>query len=339
MTGLFHRDKGSEAQIIKLHHRRLRHSPTPNSIRLAHWALQVGDYFYELAAPPKDFVALKLRDDVIRELKSQSEYTYNDPDDEDAVDPSLGTADGFHFLDEDDYKSHTTIVHTLKGKVPLQISKGKDWRRLVNIRSRNMGSTYLKPKKVLERAVHIFESVFKQGYDFLYYNCHAFVCYLFFSISLLDKSTLVDRQPTYAQRTFCASAVIYTAWRGLMTSTFPKSPIPGPTPTELLNIAEKYIEYPRIIPPQKMHDLLNPREVPQVSQQQRIHNITKHVNDQIHHDIMQSIQNQIINASTSQEAATQAALSSQASTGLASWNNPGSNPSAFGMSPGMGFGF
>ncbi len=49
--GLFRSNLGSEAQTVKLHHRRLRNSPIPNFIEIGHWALQVGDYFYELAAP------------------------------------------------------------------------------------------------------------------------------------------------------------------------------------------------------------------------------------------------------------------------------------------------
>ena len=348
--GVFRRDKGSKAQIIKLHHRRLRHTPIPNEIRFAHWALQVGDHFYEIAAPPKDFVALKLHDDVIRQLKRQSEGNGDDSGDDDAIDPSLETESDFHFSDEDDYKPNTTIVHIVEGILPLQISKGNDWRRLNRIKSHTMGSTYLKSEKVIERAVHIFKAAFQKRYDFLYYNCHAFVCYLHFSISLLDKSAgpcLVVRQPPHEERNLVASVVIYTVWRALMTSTAPKSPFPGPTPTKTWSMPEKRIVYSKIIPPQAMHNYFVPSEVPPVSQRRQIRSAVKHVehkshaahvNNQLHHDIMQNVQNQIITASISQQAAAQA-VSSQAGGGSASWNNPGSNPSAFGLTPGMGFGF
>ncbi len=250
---------------------------------------------------------------------------------------------------EDNYKSNATAIRTVKGrKVPLQISKGNDWRRLNNIRSITIGSTYLKSKKIMKCAVHIFNSVFRKRYDFLNYNCHAFVCYLLFSISLLDDSTgryLVSRQPSsHQERNWLTSLLIYKMWCVLMTVPAPKSTLPGLAPTKTWDINENVIYYPDVIPPQIMYSLLNPSEAPS---QQQIRASVKHVehkshaahvDNQPHHDIMQNIQNQIITATITQQAAAQATLS-QASTGTASWNNPGSNPSAFGLMPGMGLGF
>lgn len=63
-----------------------------------------------------------------------------------------------------------------------------------------------------------------------------------------------------------------------------------------------------------------------------------HLSNQIHHDVMQNVQNQVINASVSQQVAAQA-LASQTSAAAVSWNNPGSNPAMSGMPPGMGFGY
>ena len=388
--GLFHRDIGSKAQVVKLHHRRLRHSPIPNTIRFAHWAIQVGDYFYELAAPPKDFVALKLHDDLIREPEGQAEDNENDSDiddnigsdvddnigsdadgnvgldvddnvdseddyttdsdvgdNTDTIDPSLEAEGDFHFSDENNYKSNTTIVHIVEGrKVPLRISKGSDWRRL-NIKSRLIGFTYLKSEKIIERADHIFRSVFKQRYDFLYYNCHAFACYLCFSIALLDKSTggfPVARQPSDGEKDWVASIAIYSLWFDFMNSTA-RRPIRAQernhrSPGQTWSVKEKKIDYSQIIPPQKMHEILNPRDaMPVKSQRQMPHQMphvepkshAAHLNHQHHHDI-QNILNQVIVATTTQQAAAQAS-SSQAI------NNAVSNPIAFGMTPGMGFGF
>lgn len=171
-------DKGSKIQAIKIHHRRLRHLPTPNSIKFAHWALQVGDYFYEIAAPPKDFVEIEIEDKLIKALRSEDEEEEDeeqddveDSEEDNEGDPLFNANGETYFSDEDNYKSHVTIVDTIQGhRVPLQISKGDDWRRLNNIKSITIGSTYLKPEKVRDRAVHIFRSVFRERYDFFYYN-------------------------------------------------------------------------------------------------------------------------------------------------------------------------
>lgn len=57
------------------------------------------------------------------------------------------------------------MVHKVNGKVPLQISKGEDWRRLNNVRSMNLGTAMLKIQKITERAINIFNSSFRSRYD------------------------------------------------------------------------------------------------------------------------------------------------------------------------------
>ena len=151
--GLLHRNHGSEAQIIKIHHRRLRNTPLPNSARFAHWALQVGDYFYVVAAPPKDIVKLKLVDDRINEIQGMSGEDDQDEDDDDDQDehdaqddeddeddqesdnqgsPNDSNIDtdleaieslmenALRFSNKNNYKAHTMRVYTEKGReVPL----------------------------------------------------------------------------------------------------------------------------------------------------------------------------------------------------------------------------
>ncbi|KAL8818260.1 MAG: hypothetical protein Q9191_007981 [Dirinaria sp. TL-2023a] len=370
--GLFHSDIGSEAQTIKIHHRRLRNTPLPNSIRFAHWALQVGDLFYEVAAPPKDFIKLKIADELVKDLSDTKEEEEeeeeedddddddNDEDDDDDSDldnlesiVSKGTK-GLKFS-EDSYKTHSTEVWTVQGnRVPLQISQGKDWNRIRNIKSISCGTTYVKPQKVVERAVHIFQSSFSRKYDFYYYNCHAFVLELCFSITRIgriDQCTFSRCQPPFAARNWIASQWIYCNWIQLMGARCPSSLRINATSTDAIpwDLKEKYINYDKIVPPQAMHRYYFPVEsspdhrVPQ----HRLHNATTHVSHRSHaahmnsqeHALQQNILNQIINTSVTQQMVSQALPTHSTHSyndSSSSWNNAGTNPIAFGLGPAMG---
>lgn len=334
--GFFHSDIGSEPRIIRIHHRRLRNVPLPNSTRYAHWALQVGDYFYEVAAPPKDFLKLILQDGLNDEIQSTSEDDDQDYDDNQESDDSDDTdddsdidadfqkiksfMDNSTFSDEDNYKTHTdNVCIELGDKIPLQISKGNDWQRIDRTTFIDLGTTDLRPAKITERARHIYRSSFKYRYDFYNYNCHAFVLELFFSIRRIDHrfdKLFRGGYPGYEGRNWWASILIYGYWLKIMKLPHPPRLFTKLPPTTAWTLKEKYINYDKVIPPQAMHRHFNPIEPPPSQKIRHQHHATKHVQHRSHaahassqadQTMMQNIQNQIVNAAMSQQVSYQAA--------------------------------
>ncbi|KAL9601226.1 MAG: hypothetical protein Q9219_002631, partial [cf. Caloplaca sp. 3 TL-2023] len=145
--GLVHGDIGLEAQTLK-----------------------VGDFLYEVAVPPKDLIKLRIADELVRDPSEiNEEEDDNDNDKDDDVDLDLDNLESILYkgikglqVSEDSYKDHPNEVPTVQGNsVPLLISRGEDWKNRT-VKSLSYGPTYVKPRKVVERAVHIFQSSFSR---------------------------------------------------------------------------------------------------------------------------------------------------------------------------------
>ena len=84
--GLFKREKGDIEQPVRIHFRRLRHWHGPNAKHIAHWALQVGDYFYELAAPADDIAAIGDEECLSKDDGEQEEDEEGNEEDDNEAD-------------------------------------------------------------------------------------------------------------------------------------------------------------------------------------------------------------------------------------------------------------
>ena len=191
----------------------------------------------------------------------------------------------------------------------------------------------LKPEIVRSRAIHIFNAVFRDRYDFWYYNCQAFVCYLLFSIVHLEYQDRIKFPYGYGQRHWVASFCIYQIWKAALGE---KMEIPNNFNPKQGLMREKYHEYAKIIPPRKMKELLEPEQRPPRARTQLPHSSRHteprshagHMTQQWHHDMRITMQDAL------NSAAQMPALQMATQTGAF-----GGNPGSFGPIPGAGFGF
>ena len=162
--GLFRhkaRHIGPVVQDVKIHYRKLRGVPLPNSARLAHWALQVGEYIYEIATPAKDIAVMKQTLELREALKGKVEHGDEDYDDEELLknmsmeqyeeNPEYEGDSPF-----DDFADRVLVVQG--EKQPLQIGKARNWPQSKynqHAKTVNVCKTHLEPEKVRERAIHI----------------------------------------------------------------------------------------------------------------------------------------------------------------------------------------
>ncbi|KAL9081123.1 MAG: hypothetical protein Q9159_007413 [Coniocarpon cinnabarinum] len=293
---LLHRDE--EAQDVKFLYRRLKLNPTVNVRRFAHWALQVGDYIYELAEPADATLAREMNNEFEEELRRR-------------------TAREEDFDDHEEwFAQNTQQIRVIPGKVPLQISKINAWQ--ASKVNKGFGEvvvsqTRLSPDKIMERAIHIFHEVFEYNYDILYNNCQAFACFLCLSIALLTPPGIKllisagSPDPRYEQRHHIASIYCWAIWR-LILGTFPDEPFDPRV--RRWTMIEKAIDYEKVLPPQAMEDLLNPRtrrpskqpRTRRASHQHVPKSHAVHAVLQAHEDLMQNLDTVLVNAVTAQQS-------------------------------------
>lgn len=349
--GFFKNDKSAAVQPVKVHYRKLRGYHGPNAIKIAHWALQVGEYFYELAEPADDVAALVTEEDIIEELESGAvsdrgdsngnKNKENGEDDEvyEDANEEVNKDDGDSNLElkfNSTYMEHMKSVRTINGeKVPLQISKGTSYPGALEFKTVDLETTRLKPEKVTKRAIHIYNTVFRKNYDFFYKNCQAFVSYLSFSIKKLDPAGIKyikGNEPTVLQRNSAASICIFITWKQTV-----REPLKQPTPPKAQwkdwQWPDGLIDYEEIIPPRLMKQLLEPDErgpfqhriAPHKHRHMYGRSYAANSMNQAHHDMMQNRQT-VLNSSVITQLQT-------APNGL--FNG---NPSLF-ATPGLGLGF
>ena len=261
---------GPVDQIVKIHYRKLRYNPIYNIPSVAHWALQVGEYIYELAAPAKAIFAqsitLKIREEI-KQKALQGDEDYNEDEMLKNLLSDLGDGD-LAFEEEDWFAKGPKRPFIMRGeKVPLQIGDIQQWpnsKLNKDADSITIGKTRLCHTKIRERAIHIFEEVFQKGYDILYNNCQAFVCYLSTSIQLLDPPQIKwnsrrIQKPKFQHRHFLASYTSYLVWKQVIGEFLLP---PMDSDWKDWDMKEKYIEYDKMTSPQEMKEFLEPNEQP-----------------------------------------------------------------------------
>ena len=280
---------------------------------------------YEIAAPADAIFAQIITLDIREEIRQKALDGDEDYDVDDMLNSVSERYDEEPAFEADDrFVKDSQHPFIMPGdndwKVPLQISKARQWPESKFNKGADsvyIGTTRLCHEKIRERAIHIFEEVFKTDYDFLYNNCHAFVCYLYTSIQLLDPPQLkynsrIFREPLFQHRHFWASVSSYCVWKHVIGETIPPPPDPR---WKYWEMKEKHIEYDELKSPREMKELLEPREqlpakkqppprtgLPSHHEPPRSHAV--HTAAQAHHDSKHNMMD-VLNATIVQNQMTQ----------------------------------
>lgn len=261
------------SQVIKLHYRnfqKMRHEPL--NLRIAHWALQVGDTFYELdrslglTSGCEVYEHLAFIEQITRmqhlglswpslersKLSGNREVPFSrDIDDE--ID---GDNSPFALEREGTYAEHTTPILTLPGdKAPLLVSKSIDGEMLRQLNGIEIGSTLLSQDLVQGLAIHIFNEAFRYNSDLFHRNAQAFVCFLLASIHMLESQRSNPHKPNLSpciQPTLTASLASYAIWKQI-TRQQPQQHSPLTCPSTPITS----INWSQVVPPEIMRQRLD----------------------------------------------------------------------------------
>lgn len=253
LSRIFQNKQGSEPQAVRVHFRNPNDYDGPITAKVSHWVLQVGKYFYELAEPAEYVVERAIAEQNTERVKNEgrSEIGNEETNEQDGINENdENSEDGED--ERDSYRNRTNLTYVYEGKtgVSLQIRKGVNHLDMLKSQTFELDTTRLKSSKVRERAIHIFEKVFRDKHDFWHFNSQAFLCYLAYSIRHVngDITFIGNHKPWYQERNVYASHCNYRLWKLIVGESIERS---SSHPWKRWSLSERHINYDEIIPPGK----------------------------------------------------------------------------------------
>ena len=107
-------------QVVKTHYRKLRINPLYNSVTVAHWALQAGEYMYEVAAPADAILAQSITLEIREGIRQKALQGDEDYDEDEMLENLLSK----HYDEDPAFEEEDRFA---KGMEDPYIMPGKNW--------------------------------------------------------------------------------------------------------------------------------------------------------------------------------------------------------------------